>query len=131
MTRSLTTLSKKLASRHTIDPFVVLNEYNGKDWKNIKSLYPNSLWKNDYMELYIRKWTPGERFIYSNNYSTVHTKVLEGKFLSKMIIDDSTISISRYINKDENYTFHPFSKVLFTTIEPSISIQLYYHHHLY
>ena len=131
MARCLPLLFKQLSNRHTIDPFCALNEYVGQDWKDIECIYPISLWKNEYMELYIRNWIPDEKFLYRNNYSTVHTKVLKGKFLSKMTIDDSGVSLTRYINKSDNYTFHPFSNVLFTTIEPATSIQLYYHHHLY
>lgn len=125
-TRCLPSLIKKLSCRHTMEPFRVLDLYEGNDLKSIDSLYPISLWKNDYMELYVRNWNPNENFLYRNNYSTVHTKVLNGCFVSRTKQEKV-----EFIKKNEKYTFHPFSNVLFTSMEKSSTIQLYYYHHMY
>jgi len=133
MSRCLQSLIKQLSSRHTIDPFKVVDMYEGHDWKTIDCLYPVSLWKNDYMELYVRNWAQNEKFLYKNNYSTVHTKVLRGIFFSEMTLpkNQTSIVISQYILQDNKHTFHPFSNVILTSIQPSTTLQLYYHNHMY
>ena len=127
----LQTLIRKLSNRQTMDPLSIVNLYNGDDWRKVISVHPVSLWKNDYMELAIKNWRSGEKYLYRNNYSTVHTKVLDGSFFSKMTVNKSPISFTRYLVKDDHYTFDPFSNVTMTALEHSSSIQLYYYHHLY
>lgn len=80
----LPTLISRLSNKTTMDPFSVLNLYKGDDWRKAVSVHPVSLWKNDYMELVIKNWQSGEKYLYRNNFSTVHTKVLEGSFYSRM-----------------------------------------------
>ena len=72
----------------------------------------------------------------SNNYSTIHTKVLDGKFLAKMKLknqnkDEEQLEFIQYLHQDEYYTFHPFSTVLLNPLEYSVTLQLHYYHHLY
>jgi hypothetical protein len=127
----LPTLIRKLSHKTTMDPLSVVNLYKGDDWRKVVSLHPVSLWKNDYMELVIKNWRSGEKYIYRNNFSTVHTKILEGSFYSKMCVDKSDIAFTRYLVTDDHYTFDPFSNVTMTALERSSTIQLYYYHHLY
>lgn len=133
MSRCLPSLITKLSNRSMTDPIHLVNSYEGTDWQHISCLYPVTIWENEYMKLYLRNWNQGEHFLYKNNYSTVHSKVLKGSFLSKMTIHQNKIgiSINKQIYKKEFYTFKPFSDVLFTSIEPSVTLQLYYYHHLY
>ena len=115
----------------TNDPFPLINAYKGDDWeKYISQSFPISLWKNDYMELYLKSWKVGEYERYYNNYSTIHTKVLQGKFSSKMVLKKD-IEFDHYLYKDDNYTFHPFSNVLLKPLENSCTLQMSYYHHLY
>lgn len=127
----LPTLIRKLSHKTTMDPLSVVNLYKGDDWRKAVSLHPVSLWKNDYMELVIKNWRSGEKYMYRNNFSTVHTKILEGSFYSKMCVSKSPIAFTRYLVADDHYTFDPFSNVTMTALERSSTIQLYYYHHLY
>jgi hypothetical protein len=135
----ITSLSKLCQQlQRTSEPFHLLNMYIGKDWQKIVS--PNSntttIWKNDYLDLRLRSWKTGQPKIYRNNYSTIHTKVLDGKFLAKMKLknqnkDEEQLEFIQYLHKDDYYTFHPFSSVLLNPLEYSVTLQLYYYHHLY
>jgi len=129
ITRSIPCLVKNLNS--TTDPFTVLNHYQGNDWQKMVCYYPVSIWKNDYMELLIRKWKKNELQKYVNNYSTVHTHVLDGKFKSIVLLGPEKLPLLQYIAKYEHTTFHPFSKVNFFSLENSATIQLQYYHHYY
>lgn len=124
-TYCIPSLIKRLSCHRNFDPFMTLNLYRGNDWNKLVSTYPVCLWKNDYLELKLKRWSMLEKHTYKNNYSTIHTKVLEGKIKSVMNISD--IYLSQTIHKNESYTFHPFSKCHLTTLEPSVTIQLYYY----
>jgi hypothetical protein len=126
-TACLTSLIMQLQSRRLNCPFTAIDMYCGEDWKNVGN---KVLWENDYMKLCVRKWDWKGKYLYKNNYSTVHSKVLQGRFYSSMNTS-SGISISRYVTKDESYTFQPFSTVKFKSLESSTTLQLYYYHHMY
>ena len=90
----ITCLSKLCQQlQRTSEPFQLLNMYNGKDWQKVVSPYGTTLWKNDYLDLRLTSWKTGQPKIYRNNYMTIHTKVLDGKFLAKMKLKNQ--------NKDE------------------------------
>jgi hypothetical protein len=110
--------------------------YKGKDWQNLVSPYNTTLWKNDYLDLRLTSWKTGQPKIYRNNYSTIHTKVLDGKFLAKMKLknenlNEDQLEFIQYLHTDEYYTFHPFSTVSLNPLEHSVTLQLHYYHHLY
>ena len=124
-------LIHKLSHKSVIDPLSIVNLYKGEDWRKAISIHPVSLWKNDYMELMIKNWQSSENYTYRNNYTTVHTKVLEGSFYSKMMVDKMPMSFTRYLTKDDYVTFENGSNVTLSALERSSTIQLYYYHHLY
>lgn len=129
---SFTCLSKLIQNlKKTNEPFALVNAYKGNDWdKHISLKHPISLWKNDYMELYLKSWKTGQPERYYNNYSTIHTKILQGRFLSKMLIKNQ-LEIDIYLYKDDNYTFNPFSTASLNPLEDSFTLQMHYYHHLY
>ncbi len=134
----ITSLSKLCQQlQRTSEPFHLLNMYKGEDWQKLVSpSYNTTLWKNDYLDLRLTSWKTGQPKIYRNNYSTIHTKVLDGKFLAKMKLKNENLhedqlEFIQYLHKDDYYTFHPFSTVFFNPLEHSVALQLHYYHHLY
>lgn len=127
----LPTLINNLSNHRTTDPFFFVNSYVGKDWEKMVCGSPVSLWKNDHMELKLNSWKMGRIEYYYNNYSTIHTKVLDGELSAKIILKHGDFSFNRNIKVDENYTFHPFSNVSLRSLKPSFTLQLYYFHHFY
>jgi hypothetical protein len=126
---SIPNLIKKI-SYNTIEPSLYINAYKGKDWENMVSSNPISLWKNEYMELKLINWKTAKMFHYHNNYITIHSKVLDGKILSRMSLKNDYI-LSKYIKKNDFYTLNPSEKVSFISLENSVTIQLFYYHNLY
>jgi hypothetical protein len=129
--KSIDSLLTKL--NKTSEPFSALNMYNGNDWKKLVSFYPISLWKNDHMELILRNWNVNEEKSYFNNFSTVHTKILDGNFKSTTFLGppNDLMIVKKLYSKQENFTFHPFSRVSLISLNKSITLQLYYYHHYY
>ena len=107
----ITCLSKLYQQlQKTSEPFSVINLYNGNDWHKLVSPYSTSLWSNDYMDLRLKSWKIGQPKLYNNNYSTVHTKVLDGKFIANLKLKD--LEFYQYLHKDDYTTFHSFSSVV-------------------
>jgi hypothetical protein len=132
--RSIPSLLYHLASPRVIDPISLLNRYQGQDWATMSSDYPLSLFRNEYMELVLRNWTKGKSNTYYNNYSTVHTKVLQGSFdtVETYVRGNQLILPNKNIKLliGHTYTFHPFSKVIMVAQEPSTSLQLHYYQNM-
>lgn len=132
--RCLPSLLYHLSSPRVIDPISLLNRYNGKDWATLPSEYPRSLFRNEYMELMLWNWTKGRGNTYYNNYSTVHTKVLQGSFdtVETTIRGNYPILPNKNIKlvAGQAYTFHPFSKVIMIAQVPSTTLQLHYYQNM-
>ena len=132
--RCLPSLLYHLASPRVIDPISLLNRYNGNDWATMSSDYPLSLFRNEYMELVLWSWMKGRSNTYYNNYSTVHTKVLQGSFdtVETSIRGNHQILPNKNIKliTGQAYTFHPFSKVIMVAQVPSTTLQLHYYQNM-
>lgn len=120
-----------LTMPRVVDPFSIINRYNGTDWKEFNVNYPLSLFRNDYLELMIMNWRKGQNDIYYNNYMCIHTKVLDGSFNVAETDWKTWVSTQTTLSKGSVYTCQPFSKVLFVAKEKSTTLQLYWYNHLY
>ena len=125
--KSIPGLLHHLSISRLVDPFSIINRYNGTDWKEFNVLNPMSLFRNDYLELMIMNWGKNKNDIYYNNYSTVHTKVLDGSFNVAETDWKIWVSNQTVLSKGSVYTCQPFSKVLFIAKEKSTTMQLYYY----
>ena len=57
VSKSLPELILKLSKRPLLNPIGLIDSYEGNDWNG----YPiKSIWKNDYMQLYLHDWTKEE-----------------------------------------------------------------------
>ena len=128
VSKSLPELILKLSKRPLLNPIGLIDSYEGNDWNG----YPiKSIWKNDYMQLYLHDWKKEEEFFYRNNYCSVHSKILMGQFLSKMTPypnNEHGICFKKYLLKGESYTFYPFTNSKLKSLEASKTLQLFYYH---
>ena len=133
--RCLPSLVHHLSAPYVSDPFSVVSRYSGNDWKELKLHHPLSLFRNEYMELLLSNWAPGRFDIYHNNYSTVHTRVIEGElsisYMNGKSLYNKPPSKIITIYGGHSHTFHPFSKVRLHAWKPSSMLQLYYYQNMY
>jgi len=107
----------------------LISRYAGNDWKNIYATEPFSLFRNDHMELMLMNWKSNKCAMYYNNYSTVHTKVLEGSFELVETIGGRVYKPNRkimHLSEGHLHTFFPFSRIYMTAQGPSTTLQLHY-----
>jgi hypothetical protein len=134
ITKSIPELIIKLSKRPLVNPIELIDFYKGNDWIQYDFIYGypiKSIWKNDYMQLYLHDWKKEEEIFYRNNYCTVHSKILTGKFLSKMTPvnnNEHSICFKKYLDKEESYTFHPFTNASLKSLQGSKTLQLIYYH---
>ena len=131
--RCIPSLVHHLSAPYVSDPFSIVSRYHGNDWKKMPIHHPLSLFRNEYMELVLWNWDKGRINNYNNNYSTVHTRVLEGLLhLSHTPNKYETTSLKNsLIRAGQSHTFHPFSKASLFAKEKTTTIQLYYYQNMY
>ena len=144
--RSLSSLIQQLTHPLIVDPFLLVANYQGTDWKKIKTNYPVTLFQQSGMELVLTNWKQAQCNTYYGNYHTIQLRVLKGSFditeacqedkkdfkLPRSVLYIPNIKKELCIyKKTYTHTFSPISKVLLTAKKPATMLQLNYYNQFY